>query len=384
MSIFARRAERRAYGDTLADLLAQARGGSQSAAGPVVTPDAAMRLGAVWTCVNLLADIVSTMPVHEYLRGERVDPSPITVEPSATVDAVSWRRQIMVSWLLRGNVYGIETATGASGWPRIVEVAHPDWVGARQERRFGPVEWTLNGKPLDPARMHHGPAYTVPGVPIGLSPIGYARETIGLGIAATRFAAQFFADGAHPTAILKSDRELTKEQAQTIKTRFLEAVRGRREPAVLGMGLEYEAIQVAPDDSQFLETLGMNRRDVAAIFLPHLILSEAATMTYSNVESRSLDLLVFDVQPWLVRLEQWMSRLLPRGRTVKINADALVRTTLTDRYRAHAIGIASGFLSPDEAREKEDRPPIPGGVGSQFLWPPARADSSSTPDSTSK
>lgn len=373
MSLFTSTRARRAFGDRLSEILAEQRG-SATWAGPSVTADSAMRLGVVWSCVNLLADVVSTLPLRQYrAQGEEMDPSPIITDPSALVDPIAWRRQVMVSWLLRGNVFGIETATMANGWPRTVEIAHPDWVGARQARQFAPVEWTVSGEKIDPARMHHASAYTVPGSVLGLSPIGNMRQAIGLGLAAEEYGARWFGDGAHPSAVLKSDKPIDKEQADTIKERFLAAVRGKREPAVLGLGITYEQIQVAPDESQFLDTIKANRAVIAAIFLPHLILSENASMTYSNVESRSLDLLVFDVQPWLVRFEQWLSRMLPRGQFVKFNAGALVRTTLKDRFEAHAIAIKHGFESPDEVRALEDRPPIPNGAGNVFLWPPAGA-----------
>jgi hypothetical protein len=44
-------------------------------AGVPVTTDHALRLTAVWACVRLLADAVSTLPLHVYRRGER-DPLP--------------------------------------------------------------------------------------------------------------------------------------------------------------------------------------------------------------------------------------------------------------------------------------------------------------------
>lgn len=384
MSLFARGMTTRAFGDRLSEIMAEERGAS-TYAGPTVTEGSAMRLAAVWSCVNLLADIVSTFPVQQFAApGEEMELAPVIAEPSATVDPIGWRRQAMVSWLLRGNVYGIETSTLPSGWPRLVEIAHPDWIGAHQERRLGPIEWSLNGKKLDAATMRHAAAFTVPGSPLGLSPIGQTRQSIGLGLAVQEYGARWFGDGAHPSALLKTEKPVNEEQAKTIKQRFLDAIRGKREPLVVGLGMSYEAIQVAPNESQFLETIKANRTEIAAIFLPHLILSETATMTYTNVESRSLDLLVFDVQPWLVRLEAWLSRMIPRGQTVKFNTDDLVRTTFKDRIEAEVAAVKGGIFSPDDARAMEDKPPIPDGKGKVWLWPPAGAGLAKEPDPASR
>ena len=46
---------------------------------------------------------------------------------------------------------------------------------------------------------------------------------------------------------------------------------------------------------------------------------------------------------------------------VKLNMDALLRASLKDRYEAYAVGIRNKFVLPNEARAKEDDPPIPGG-----------------------
>jgi HK97 family phage portal protein len=92
---------------------------------------------------------------------------------------------------------------------------------------------------------------------------------------------------------------------------------------------------------------------------PEMIAAESGnSLTYANVEQRGLDFLTYAVRPWLVRLETAISALLPSTQTVRFNPDALVRVALKDRYEAHKIGIDAGFLTRNEARELENRPPL--------------------------
>jgi hypothetical protein len=56
-----------------------------------------------------------------------------------------------------------------------------------------------------------------------------------------------------------------------------------------------------------------------------------------------------------------VSRLLPRTQQAKFNAGGFVRVALKDRYDAHKTGIEAGFLTVNEARDLEDRPPLPKG-----------------------
>jgi hypothetical protein len=59
-----------------------------------------------------------------------------------------------------------------------------------------------------------------------------------------------------------------------------------------------------------------------------------------------------------VRFEEALSALMPRPQYVKFNIDAMVRADLGTRYAAHAVALQQGFLTNDEVREIEDRPPL--------------------------
>jgi HK97 family phage portal protein len=366
--------------DSLAELLLTLRGGPTYSGVPV-DDEQAMRLGAVWSCVDLLSELVSTLPVDEYRRVEGgppvvLPPSTLLTDPSGDGSGFEvWCRQVMTSLLLRGNAFGLVSELGEGMWPDHVAVLHPDRVSLRRELNFGPVEWLLDNKPIEkwPAGpLWHLQAYSMPGSPVGLSPIRYAAETIGLGLATRKFGAQWFGDGAHPTAVLESEYPIDEDQAKVLKQRVYDALHGGRGALIMGAGATLKPMQVSPNESQFLETIKANADDVARFFFRRPP-GEGGQVTYANVEARSLDLLTYTVGPWLVRLERSLSRLRARPRFVKFNADALLRVDLLSRYKAHDIAIRGGFASPDERRRLEDLPPVPGGAGQQFLWPPGGA-----------
>ena len=369
---------------TLADVVAAERGNGRIGRVPV-GPDQALRLSTVWRCVNLLADLVAGFPVHEYrksgnVREELPDP-PLLVDPSPGMLPLDWRRGLMVSWLLRGNLAGLVAATDSLGYPTMIELAHPDELSIT--RTAGRYRYTLGGVEHDPwprGDLWHVPAFTIPGRRAGLSPISYAAESIGLGLNVRRFGSDWFADGAHPTSVLATEHEVAEDVAKIIKDRFVKALGGRREPVVIGNGFELQQLQIAPEESQFLETTRANVADVARYFgvPPELVGGESGgSLTYANVEQRSLDLLTYTVAAWVLRVEGALSALRPRPRYVKLNTDTLVRTSLLDRYRAHEIAIRNGWRSRNEIRTIEDAGPIPDDTdpafGDEFLWPPMRS-----------
>jgi HK97 family phage portal protein len=148
-----------------------------------------------------------------------------------------------------------------------------------------------------------------------------------------------------------------------VKQRFLAAVRGTREPVVMGKGWKYQAIQISPEESQFLDTQKYTAAECARIYgpgVPEVLGYETGgSMTYANVEQRSLDLLKFTIDRWLVRIETILSAdTLSRPRYMKFNRGALLATDLLTRYRAHEIALRNKFEVVNEVRELEDRPPV--------------------------
>lgn len=365
-------------------------------AGQSVTADTAKRHSAVFACVDLIGRLISTMPAHEYrkageVREELPDPVILTAPDGGEIPASAWKYSVLESLLLRGNAYGLILSRDNAGWPTRIRLLHPDSVRVRQAGPHGPLTFTVEHKPVERympleaageggnrGDLWHVPAYTVAGSPIGVSPITYAALTIGLGLAAQTFGAGFFDAGGHPSSILQADdanNAIGPEAAKLIKAEFMEATRGTREPVVLPYGLEYKSIQIAPDESQFLDSIKASVPDVCRFFgvPPEEVGSSSGnSQTYANVESRGLALLQKTVGPWMVRLEEALTAIRPRPRFVKLNPDSLLRLDTLSRYKAHDLALRSGWACVDEIRKLEDLEPLPDDAGQQFLWPPGR------------
>ncbi len=336
---------------------------------PVVTTDSAMRLSAVWACIRLLAGLGSTLPLDQQRRrdGLTVDvPRSVLFDrPQPGVTLSTWLYQVWSSLLTAGNAYGLVTSVGANGYPTTVELLDPSVVQWRADERDG---WVVTVDRQDMRRypegpLWHVPIFTMPGAPYGLSPVQHAKQTIAGGLSAERFGTDFFTGGGTPNAILYSDTELTQEQAQGIKSAFVGSTAGNREPAVMGAGLRYERISVAPDEAQFLDQQRFTVEQIARIYgiAPEMIggATSGSSVTYANREQRAADFLTFGLMPYLIALEDGLSSLVPGPNRVKFNVDGVLRSDLKTRYEAHAVAITSGFLTVNEVRQIEDRPPLP-------------------------
>lgn len=331
---------------------------------------------AIYAAVRLLREVATTLPLDIYTPDGNGSARPITMpswlkDPSGEGYGLEdWLGQVVYSDAMRGNVVAkIASRDTRTGQPRQLVLQHPDSTQVWRDPETGRPRWYINGSETDPTDVWHRRSFPVPGAVWGLSPIGAHALTISQGLAAAQFGAQWFQDGAHPSAILqnKANETINQDQAATVKARFLAAVKGTREPVVLGSGWEYQPIQIAPGESQFLEVQRYTASECARIFgpgMPEMLGYETGNaMTYSNVEQRSLHLLTYTIDPWLVRLERILTELLPETWYAKFNRGALLRTDLLTRFKAHEIAIRNDFETVNEVRELEDRQPVEWGYG---------------------
>lgn len=323
---------------------------------------------AVWSCVNLVATIGETLTLQYFPRPREQEPLPgwladIGGDGYGTPD---WLWSFFYSAMLRGNVYGKVLARNPRfGLPTQIGLQHPDAVRAYQDTD-GRATWNYNGKDVPAAQVWHKRLHTAPGQLVGLSPIALQAMTIRTGISALQFGAQWFSEGAHPSGILTTEKDLDQKQSMTAKERFLAAIHGRREPVVLGGGWKYQQIQISPNESQFLETNNYTAAECCRIFGPGfaeiLGYETGGSLTYSNIEQRSLDLLTYAVDPWLVRAERALTALLPDPQAkVRFDRAGLVRTDMFTRIKTAAIELQNRIKVVNEIRDENELGPVPWG-----------------------
>jgi len=324
----------------------------------------------VYRCINKTAGTISTFPIDEMLRGARVDPSPIIERPSITMRRSVWLHAAAASLMARGNVYGLvdDDSMLRTGFPTSVELVFPDRV-----RWTAETGWLLDNEPIDEypvGPLWHVPLHVLPGSPMGLNPIEYARRTIFAGLVAQEFGTNFLADGGHPSGILAPDKDPGPEGAKRLKERFQEATRGTtREPVVLPQSTKWTQIQISPQDSQFLESMRFSGEELCRFFgvIPEQVgvKSSGSSITYGNREQDKQNELQDSLMVALVRLEEGLTELLPRPRSAKINPDALLRSDLEKRYASYKVSAdiyaQTGYwvVTPEEWRDLENRGPIP-------------------------
>jgi HK97 family phage portal protein len=354
------------------DLLAAQRT-LRTSGGVTVTNDTALRHSAVWACLRLRADLVSTMPVDVYRRvnGVQVEvpKPPVLIDPGGEqVGIKEWLYSTQVDLDRAGNAFGVITARSGvlgpdgRGLPARIDLVALQDVSVRANGAEI-TEYRIAGQIYDPADIWHERQYTVAGLPLGLSPVAYAAWTIEESLNAQQFARDWFAGGAIPLAeLVNTAKTISRKDAQVAKDHFKAAV-ANGDLFVHGNDWEYRPIQAVAQQTAFIEAREFGLTDIARFFgCPSDLIDAAVStghITYASITQRNLQFLIMNLGPAVSRREDALSRkLVPRPRYVKLNTDALLRMDPEARARTIATRIDSRTLTPNEARELDDLPPF--------------------------
>jgi len=373
---------------TSPEQLAEAmREGTMSATGESVTPDRAMRVGAVYRCVTLRSGVVANMPLHVKRRVDdrtRNDASDhplwrlLRRRPNRWQTPSQFKRMMQTHLLLRGNAYAMKVESRGA----ITELIplHPDKVECKQLDDLSlEYEYTRrDGRRvvLPQSEVMHLVGLTLDGVH-GVSAITFARETIGLALSQESHGSATFRNGARPSAALKHPGKLGKEGQEVLRA-SLDAFRSGGEnegkTLILEEGMDYLTMSMTAEDAQWIESRKFSRTDIAMFFgvPPHMIGdTEKSTSWGTGIDSQTQGFVTFTSEDDLTTWEETINRDLVGDDEPDIyalfNRAALVKGDIKSRWEAHVKALQWGVSSPNEIRALEDQNPRDGG---DIYYPP--------------
>ncbi len=359
--------------------------------GEQVDEKSAMQIATVYACVRLLSESVAQLPLHLYKATdpdgqEKAKDHPLYKilyrEPNPEMTSFSYWEVVMTHLLLWGNAYsqivrdGKNTVLGL--YPLLPENVEIDRT-EKGELYYIYHAYTNevpgeNNKDIIFRRdeILHIPGLSFNGL-VGFSPIAMMKNSLGTTMAVEKYGSAFFKNGAQPSGVLEHPGVL--KDPQKIRENWVKAYGGSgnaHRVAVLEEGMSYKPISLPPEDSQFLSTREFGVEEICRMFRvpPHMV-QDLKRATFSNIEHQSIDFVVHTLDPWLVRIEKAIVKdlLLEEEKDCffpKFNVDGLLRGDYKSRMDGYSVGISTGIISPNEARRKENMPPLPEEDGGDY------------------
>jgi HK97 family phage portal protein len=333
----------------------------------------AFTVNAVWACVSLISDTVSALPVDTYVRRDGIAypyrPKPAWVsKPDVAIPSVAFWQQAMISLLIDGNAF-VRLFRDNRGEIINMIVLNPLSVQVSRNALGQKLYTTTvegNKTLTNDEMLHISGSILFPGEFRGKSPIDTLKENIGLAISLESFAARFFGQGTLTQGVIEYPGALTAEQAENLAKSFDRQHKGFRKAhktGILSGGAVFKPTTIANDQAQMLDSRRLAVEDVARAYrVPtDMIGLNNGGQSYNSIEQKQSAFVTHTLRPWLAKLEDAFSQLLPDGAFLAFSTDDLLRGDYATRIEGYAKLLQNGVLSTNEVRRKENMRPIDGG-----------------------
>ncbi|MGP3286277.1 phage portal protein [Serratia marcescens] len=349
-----------------------------SSSGKVVTADKAMQLSAVWACIRLLSESVSTLPMKVYRReadGSRklAQDHPayqvLCRRPNLEMTPSRFMLMVVASICLRGNAF-IEKKMIGRKLVALNPLLPQNMVVKRLDTGQLQYTYTEDGKkrviPVD--RMMHIRGFGLDGV-CGMMPLSSGRDVFGAAMAVDESAAKIFENGLQTSGYISSKVALNKEQRERLR-QYLATFAGSKNAGkmmVLEGDLSYQNVTMNPEDAQMLESRAFSIEEICRWFrVPPFMVGHVTKQSSwaSSVEGMNLIFLTNTLRPLLVNIEQEISRCLldsDEDYFAEFSVEGLLRADSVGRAAYYTTALQNGWMSRNDVRRLENLPPIPGG-----------------------
>lgn len=362
----------------LVGLQIQDPSGSNASTGTAVTFDSAMQVSAFWACVRLISETVASLPVRFYrLDGKtrREDDGHslwlvLALRPNRYQTRVDFFLTLVLNLVTRGNAYAQITRNGAGDIVSLLPL-----MSAQVETRLlsdGTVVHVYTGsegvRVFASENIWHIKLFGN-GI-VGLSPLGYGANAIGIAIASEERISAVFRNGAKPTGVLMVDAALNKEQRAEIRESFSDLAEGNSDSLiVLDKFMKYEQVSMSPQDIELLQSRRYQVEDIARFMgVPSVLINDTQSTTAwgSGIQQIIDGWYKLGLRPYLENIEmaariQLMKPDEWRQWEIELDFDALLRADALARFESYKNAIGGTLQTPNECRAMEGLPPVAGG-----------------------
>lgn len=345
----------------------------------------------VYSCIKILSETVAKLPLKIYQdNGGHIRKASdhylyplLKLRPNPYMSAMDFWKCLETQRNVNGNSYAwldiVKTGTNSGKIQGIYPLdsskmrIYVDDMGLLSHQNSVWYVYTDNlGKQY---RVHadeilHFKGITTNGI-VGLNTIETLRGAIENAKASATFLNNSYKKGMQSAGIVQYVGDLDQKAKKTFREKFEEMSSGlanANRVALMPIGYNYQPIELKFTDAQFLENTRLTIQQITAAFgiKPHQVNDQTKTSYASTAESNRefytdtlLAILTMYEQELTYKL--FLNSELLRGYYVKFNADVILRGDTKTRYGTYAIGIQNGFLTPNEARELEEKEAEDGG-----------------------
>ena len=353
--------------------------GPPASTGARINSDTALRISAVWDCIDLVSRDIARTPLQVYFKTAAGRDTSynhrlyalLHDSPNPYMTAFTFKQTLQAHKMLRGNAYAYierdDRGQIIGLWPLRPDRMSPPVMSQSDSPTLLYTYHLPSGeaRALTQSEVLHLRGLGTEGI-VGYSPIELHRETLAAAMAYREYGNRFFGNNSRPGGVLQVDKRLSPEAKENLVRGWEMAHKGletAHRVAVLEEGIKWQQIGVSQEDAQYLESMKFTRTETASLWhVPAHKINEMTDATYSNIEEQDADYENSTLDAEYVNWEQQcnLQLLLPseKGKYyLEYLRLALIRTSVEKR------GIwyeKAWWMTPNEKRRLENMNDLPG------------------------
>ena len=357
-----------------------------SSAGVAITNHTALNISTVFACIRNISEDVAKVPLKIYKKGpdskEVQDEHPLhkilNYQPNPEMTSMDFRQTMTAHCLGWGNAYA-EIQRNIIGdvvglFPILPQKVTPRRSDATNEIIYEVTDDKGNISNISQDSMLHIRGLGDDGI-VGYNVIQYARENLGLALAAETFGSTYFGNNTVIGGVLKHPGNLSEEAQARLRKSINEKHAGpanAHKIMVLEEAMDFTQTVIPPEQSQFLETRQFSTPEICKWFRmpPHKV-ADLTRATFSNIEHQDLEYVKDCLMAWFKRWELavWWKLLSDTEKDTGFYAEhtveGLLKGDIKSRYSSYQISLGNnnnpGFMTINEVRSLENLNPVDGG-----------------------
>ncbi len=342
--------------------------------GVAVNGFSAMKVPAVNCAVRTIAETVATLPAKVFkVDGESKDADPEhAAYPLVHDDANDWhsagkvRELVTIDAILWGDGFAFVNKTSDGKPTEVIHLKRSDVTV--EWSNVGEPSYKVSNQPRRADEIIHVQAPSIDGER-GLGLIQAGREAISLAILLERASTNLVKNNSRPGGILSFKGQLKPEALKRAGEAWRLAHGGTNSggTAPLDNDAKYMPIAFNSVDSQHIEQRVFSIGEIARLTrVPVTMLQDLSKGTISNTEQQNLQFLQLCLLPWLRAWTDAYRRCLiakddRKQFSVEFIVDDLLRGDSTARAEAYQKYRASGVMTSNDVRKRENLPEHPEG-----------------------
>ncbi|MCK5444277.1 MAG: phage portal protein, partial [Rhodospirillaceae bacterium] len=202
---------------------------------------------------------------------------------------------------------------------------------------------------------------------VGLSPIFAAGISATAGLKQQANMKNFFSNESRPSGILTAPGSISEPTAIRLKEYFENNFKGDNvgRVAIAGDDLKWEQLRMSNVDAQVVELMGWNDGRICSVYhVPPYMVNVGDAPAYNNIEALTQAYYSQCLQILIESMEMAMDEGLGIESDHRIQLDidrGLFRMDSKTLMETLGVGAKSGFIAPNEGRERINLPPVDGG-----------------------